>query len=291
MIVGRRCGCPRRRQRSLVWSCRGCQGVPAADQGQCCGGCLLGGGLGRVVAGAEGAVEHEHGVAVRGSNDRGGEPGGRRFVPAGQLGCRGQEDCADGLRGACDLRMAVLAEPGAGQGLEQGPLVVREANVGLGRCSEPLCRGPGCGCAVKLLGEKTGCPERDGGLGAGSPRPSRTPQRRARGVAQQRSGSAPPAGHRGGSGRAWPVRAQPDPRGSLRRGEGHHAAHERVPPAIAQDAPCHRGEAGLGAHFVTGIRAPGGDRLDDHLGHVAGVKHAAGAVAVGAGRSSCPRSP
>jgi hypothetical protein len=116
-----------------------------------------------VVAGAEGAVEHEHGVAGRGSNDRGGEPGGRRFVPAGQLGCRGQEDCADGLRGACDLRMALLAEPGAGQGLEQGPLVVREANVGLGRCSEPLCRGPGCGRAVKLLGEKTGCPERDGG--------------------------------------------------------------------------------------------------------------------------------
>jgi len=172
--------------------------------------------------------------------------------PLASSACLGTGRLRRCLRGACDLRMAVLASPEPARAWKQGPLVVREANVGLGRCSEPLCRGPGCGRAVKLLGEKTGCPERNGGqagrlcrrsagtarrprhLGAGSPPPSRTPQRRARRVAQQRSGSAPPAGHRGGSGRAWPVRAQPDPRGSLRYGEGHHAAHERVPPAIAR---------------------------------------------------------
>jgi Sigma-70 region 2 len=54
----------------LTVRCRGGQGIPAADQGQGGGGGLLGGGLGRVGTGAERAVEHEHGVPVRGCRDR-----------------------------------------------------------------------------------------------------------------------------------------------------------------------------------------------------------------------------
>src|SRR5580692_774946 len=89
-------------------SCSGGQAVSAADQGQCCGGGLLGGGRGRVGTGAERAVEHQHGVTVCRGDDGGREPRGRWLAAAGQFGRWGQEGGADGPRGGGDLGAVVL---------------------------------------------------------------------------------------------------------------------------------------------------------------------------------------
>src|ERR1700733_13361742 len=66
----------------------------------------------------------------------------------------------------------------------------------------------------------------------------------------------------------------------FRGGEWDQAAHDRVPAAIAEDSPGHRGKACLGTDLVAGLRTRGGDRPEDHRGHVGGVEHAGGAVAV-----------
>ena len=78
---------------------------------------------------------------------------------------------ADGDRKAAPMACAAAAisgwpsllSPDAGQGLEQGPLIVGEVHVGAGRGGEPLGGCPGCGVAVKVLGEQACGPQRDCG--------------------------------------------------------------------------------------------------------------------------------
>src|SRR3984893_9865846 len=148
---------------SCYLSCSAGQGFLAGDQGERCGRCLFGGGLRGVVARAEGAIEYQHGVAVGGRDDGGGEPRSGPFVAVDQPGRRGQEGHPDCLCGALDFRVTALVQPGPGQGLEQRPLIGGEPDVGPGRGGEPLSRGSGCGLAVELLTEELSSPDRDSG--------------------------------------------------------------------------------------------------------------------------------
>jgi hypothetical protein len=94
------------------------QGLAAGDQREGRGCDLLGGGLDGVVSGAEGAVEHQHGVTMSCRHDGQCEPGCGRFVAVDQFGGRGDKGCADGLCGTSDFGVAILVEPRSGQGLK-----------------------------------------------------------------------------------------------------------------------------------------------------------------------------
>ena len=118
------------------------QGLTAGDQREGRGRRLAGGGVRCLFAGPEGAVEEQRGVPVGRGHDGRHEPGRRGLVAAVQVGRRGQEQRADGLGGARDLRVAVLVEPASGQRLEKRALLIGETDVGVGGGGQPLRRRP-----------------------------------------------------------------------------------------------------------------------------------------------------